>query len=115
MAVPFRWVKPTPDYIKNNKVALWDWDDPDKPFHGLVAEEWEHPYSGNDKHKYGGAFIAGDSRNPDKIYKVGDSLLVDQAIREGKLVEVKAPVEDIAPSEPEPVKEPEPPKLGKKS
>jgi hypothetical protein len=91
-------VKPGKGEIERNQVAIWE---PDH-IHAQVDPKWE---------ELGGAFVAGDSANPDNTYKVADTSAVREAIRVGRLVLVEAVVErnsDEKSPESQPAGEPSP-------
>jgi hypothetical protein len=85
-------VKPGKEEIKRNQVAIWEPDDPDGA-HAKADPAWE---------LLGGAFVAGDSANPDKTYRVADTAAVRDAIRKERLVLVEEVAEAASGTEKSP-------------
>jgi hypothetical protein len=86
-------VKPGKEEIKRNQVAIWE---PDH-IHAQVDPKWE---------ELGGAFVAGDSANPDKTYRVADTSAVREAIRKERLVLVEEVAEAASSAEKSPESQP---------
>lgn len=94
----FLYVKVHPEIVKLNRVALWEQNqiDPDTGEkyldHGQAHPLWSHP--DEVEGGFNGAYIAGDRKNPDKVYKVLDTPGVRLAIHNNRLVEVQ-PTPDL--------------------
>jgi len=83
----FLEVRPNTDEVENSRLAIWDQDE---------AHLEADPYF----EKFGGAYIAGDKKNPDASYIVADTAYVRKTIKDGRLVLVADKVSarpDISP------------------
>jgi hypothetical protein len=91
MTIEVLYVRPGADEVARGAVAVWDQD----PAHFAVDAVWQTAY--------GGAHIVGNPLRPNAVYRVANTIGVQDAIRKGRLIvldtlweEPAAPVDLIA-------------------
>jgi hypothetical protein len=78
-------VRPGDDEIKNGLVACWDQD----PEHIAADPAWE---------QFGGAYVVGDPKHPDKTFTVAGTAFVYACIQKGRLVKVSDAPTEVPPA-----------------